>query len=136
MSDIAAVVVAGGRGERAGGGVPKQYRAIGGKPVIRLTIENLRASSAFSAIQPVIHPDDVDRFEESIAGLDVLTPVFGGTTRQLSVLAGLEALQSRRPRLVAVHDAARPFVSPGVIARAIEAGAEGAAVPVLPVTDT
>jgi 2-C-methyl-D-erythritol 4-phosphate cytidylyltransferase/2-C-methyl-D-erythritol 2,4-cyclodiphosphate synthase len=136
MSNIAAIVVAGGRGERAGGGVPKQYREIGGKPVIRVTIENLRASSAFFAIQPVIHPDDVNRFREATVGLDLLDSVFGGATRQLSVLAGLEALESRRPRLVAIHDAARPFVSSGLIARAVEAGAKGAAVPVLPVTDT
>lgn len=136
MSDIAAVVVAGGRGERAGGGIPKQYRQIGGKPVIRMTFENLRASSAFSVVQPVIHPDDMDRFREATAGLDLLVPVFGGTTRQLSVLAGLEALEPRHPRLVAIHDAARPFVSSDLIARAIQAGAKGAAVPVLPVTDT
>jgi len=136
MSDIAAVVVAGGRGERAGAGPPKQYRAIGGKPVIRVTIENLRASSAFSAIQPVIHPDDSEQFNAATAGLDLLAPVFGGMTRQLSVLAGLEALQARSPHLVAIHDAARPFVSSALIVRALEAAAKGAAVPVLPVTDT
>ncbi len=136
MSNIAAMVVAGGRGERAGGGVPKQYREIGGKPVIRITLENLRASSAFSAVQPVIHPDDVSRFTAATVGLDLLDPVFGGTTRQLSVLAGLEALETQHPRLVAVHDAARPFVSSDLIARAVQAGANGAAVPVLPVTDT
>jgi 2-C-methyl-D-erythritol 4-phosphate cytidylyltransferase/2-C-methyl-D-erythritol 2,4-cyclodiphosphate synthase len=78
----------------------------------------------------------VNRFKEATAGLDLLDPVFGGTTRQLSVLAGLEALESRHPRLVAIHDAARPFVSSDLIARAVQAGAKGAAVPVLPVTDT
>jgi 2-C-methyl-D-erythritol 4-phosphate cytidylyltransferase/2-C-methyl-D-erythritol 2,4-cyclodiphosphate synthase len=136
MSNIAAVVVAGGRGERAGAGVPKQYREIAGTPVIRLTIESLRASSAFSDVQPVIHPDDVDRFKAATTGLALLEPVFGGATRQLSVLAGLEALEPRAPRLVAVHDAARPFVSTALISRAVAAGAQEAAVPVLPVTDT
>ena len=136
MSDIAAIVVAGGRGERAGGGIPKQYRKIGGVPLIRLTIENLRASSAFSDVQPVIHPDDAGHFQDATKGLSLLDPVFGGATRQLSVLAGLEALKACRPRLVAIHDAARPFVSADLVKRAVAAGETGAAVPALPVTDT
>ncbi|MGZ5854152.1 MAG: 2-C-methyl-D-erythritol 4-phosphate cytidylyltransferase, partial [Xanthobacteraceae bacterium] len=136
MDEIAAIVVAGGRGERAGGGVPKQYREIAGTPVIRLALSNLGRNSSISAIQPVIHPDDVGQFQRASRGLDVLPPVFGGATRQLSVLAGLQALEARHPRLVLIHDAARPFVSEGLIARALTAGALGAAVPVLPVTDT
>jgi 2-C-methyl-D-erythritol 4-phosphate cytidylyltransferase/2-C-methyl-D-erythritol 2,4-cyclodiphosphate synthase len=136
MTEIAAVVVAGGRGERAGGGIPKQYRTIGGTPVIRLSLENLRCYPAISAIQPVIHPDDMPRFAQATEGLDVLPPVFGGATRQASVRAGLEALEARKPDLVLIHDAARPFVSVRLIERALAAGAQGAAVPVLPVTDT
>ena len=136
MDEIAAIVVAGGRGERAGGGIPKQYREIAGTPVMRFALTNLSQNSAISAIQPVIHPDDIDRYQRAAQGLKLLAPVFGGATRQLSVLAGLAALEARAPRLVLVHDAARPFVSASLIARAILAGANGAAVPVLPVTDT
>jgi 2-C-methyl-D-erythritol 4-phosphate cytidylyltransferase/2-C-methyl-D-erythritol 2,4-cyclodiphosphate synthase len=136
MNEIAAVVVAGGRGERVGGGIPKQYREIAGTPVIRLTLVNLSRNTAISAIQPVIHPDDIHHFQRAGEGLALLKPAFGGATRQLSVLAGLEALAAHQPRLVLVHDGARPFVSEGLVARAIAAGLKGAAVPVLPVTDT
>jgi 2-C-methyl-D-erythritol 4-phosphate cytidylyltransferase/2-C-methyl-D-erythritol 2,4-cyclodiphosphate synthase len=61
---------------------------------------------------------------------------FGGKTRQISVRAGLEALESEQPRIVLVHDAARPFTSPALVSRAIAAGAGGAAVPGLDLTDT
>ena len=55
--NVAAVVVAAGRGERAGGGMPKQYRTIAGVPVIRLALLNLTRARVFSAIQPVVHGD-------------------------------------------------------------------------------
>jgi 2-C-methyl-D-erythritol 4-phosphate cytidylyltransferase/2-C-methyl-D-erythritol 2,4-cyclodiphosphate synthase len=135
-SEIAAIVVAGGRGERAGSGLPKQYREVGGIPVIRTTLAAFAGHSGIAAVQPVIHPDDVGLFQSAAQGIDVLAPVFGGATRQLSVFAGLQALASRNPRVVLIHDAARPFVSGALICRAIAAGATGAAVPVLAVTDT
>jgi 2-C-methyl-D-erythritol 4-phosphate cytidylyltransferase / 2-C-methyl-D-erythritol 2,4-cyclodiphosphate synthase len=133
---VAAVVVAAGRGLRAGGDQPKQYRMVGGQPVIRPSLATLAGHPAIGAVQPVIHPEDVPRFEAASAGLALLAPVFGGATRQASVRAGLEALASRRPELVLVHDAARPFASPALIARAISSACSGAAVPVLPVVDT
>ena len=69
--------------------------------------------------------------------MDILPPAFGGSTRQASVHAGLEALVDFSPEIVLVHDAARPFVSAGIIARAIDAAERtGAAIPVLPVADT
>ncbi len=133
---VAAVVVAAGRGLRAGGDQPKQYRMVGGQPVIRPSLATLAGHPGIEAVQPVIHPEDVDRFEAASAGLALLPPVFGGATRQVSVRAGLEALASRKPDLVLVHDAARPFASPALIARAMAAAKSGAAVPVLPVVDT
>jgi 2-C-methyl-D-erythritol 4-phosphate cytidylyltransferase/2-C-methyl-D-erythritol 2,4-cyclodiphosphate synthase len=85
----------------------------------------------------VVHPDDAALYQTAIAGLDLLAAVPGGATRQASVRAGLEALAPRRPELVLVHDAARPFASAALITRAIAAArASGAAVPVLPVADT
>jgi 2-C-methyl-D-erythritol 4-phosphate cytidylyltransferase/2-C-methyl-D-erythritol 2,4-cyclodiphosphate synthase len=134
---VAAVVVAAGRGYRAGGEGPKQYREIGGEPVIRASLKGLAGHAGIAMVQPVIHPDDIDLFRAAAVGLDVLDPVFGGATRQASVRAGLEALSPRRPDLVLVHDAARPFASAALIARGIAAaGASGAAIPAVAVADT
>jgi 2-C-methyl-D-erythritol 4-phosphate cytidylyltransferase/2-C-methyl-D-erythritol 2,4-cyclodiphosphate synthase len=134
---VAAVVVAAGRGLRAGGDRPKQYRQILGEPVIRPSLAALATHGDISLVQPVVHPDDAALYQTAIAGLDLLAAVPGGATRQASVRAGLEALAPRRPELVLVHDAARPFASAALITRAIAAArASGAAVPVLPVADT
>src|SRR5438445_10062043 len=90
---VAAVVVAAGRGLRAGGDLPKQYRRILGEPVIRPSIATLARHPAVSAVQPVIHPDDVELYQPAVEDLDVLPPVNGGASRQDSVRAGLEALE-------------------------------------------
>jgi 2-C-methyl-D-erythritol 4-phosphate cytidylyltransferase / 2-C-methyl-D-erythritol 2,4-cyclodiphosphate synthase len=136
-SGVAAVVVAGGRGLRAGGDVPKQYRQISGEPVIRPSLAAFARHAGVSLVQPVIHADDAALFRAASAGVSVLPAVPGGATRQASVRAGLEALQPHGPQLVLVHDAARPFASQALIARAIAAGrASGAAVPVIGVADT
>src|SRR5712691_4256658 len=92
---VAAIVVAAGRGLRAGGDVPKQYREVAGQPIIRPSLAVLAEHRGISAVQPVIHPDDVPLFAAASAGLDLLPPVFGGATRQASVRAGLEALSAR-----------------------------------------
>jgi 2-C-methyl-D-erythritol 4-phosphate cytidylyltransferase/2-C-methyl-D-erythritol 2,4-cyclodiphosphate synthase len=134
---VAAVVVAAGRGLRAGGDRPKQYRHILGEPVIRPSLLTLARHRAVGAVQPVIHADDAALYRAATAGLDLLPPVNGGAARQASVRAGLEALEESRPDLVLVHDAARPFASDALITRAIAAArASGAAVPVIPVADT
>ena len=136
-SGVAAVVVAGGRGLRAGGDLPKQYRQIFGEPVIRPSLAALANHVGVSLVQPVIHADDASLFHAASVGISVLSPVHGGATRQASVRAGLEALRPHGPQLVLVHDAARPFASEALIARAITAGrASGAAVPVIAVADT
>ena len=75
---IAAVVVAAGRGHRAGGEVPKQYRAIAGQPVIRPTLAGLLAHPQIAAVQPVIHSDDDNLFRTATAGLKPLAPVRSG----------------------------------------------------------
>jgi 2-C-methyl-D-erythritol 4-phosphate cytidylyltransferase/2-C-methyl-D-erythritol 2,4-cyclodiphosphate synthase len=134
---VAAIVVAAGRGLRAGGDVPKQYRRILGEPVIRPSLTTLVRHSEISAVQPVIHPDDGSLFDAAVAGLDLLPAVPGGASRQGSVHAGLEALEPQCPDLVLVHDAARPFASDALITRAIAAArTSGAAVPVIAVADT
>jgi len=134
---IAALVVAAGRGLRAGGHRPKQYRPAAGEPAIRASLRLFAGHPEVELVQPVIHPDDGPFYRAAAAGLDLLPPVFGGATRQASVRAGLEALADKRPDAVLVHDAARPYASAALVSRAIAAiGATGAAIPVLPVTDT
>lgn len=109
----AVIVVAAGRGTRAGdqGDGPKQYRLLGGKPVLTRTLENLLDVPDVDLILTVIHQDD-DKLFAAAAPKDprILPPITGGETRQLSVYAGLEALTQHNPDLVLIHDAARPFV--------------------------
>lgn len=134
---VAAVVVAAGRGLRAGGNLPKQYRELAGEPVIRSSLSLFAWHGQIAAVQTVIHPDDRADYEAAAKGLRLLNPVLGGATRQASVRAGLEALSDRAPDIVLVHDAARPFCSVELVSRAIVAcGETGAAIPALEVTDT
>jgi len=136
MAGVAAVVVAGGRGLRAGGGLPKQYRTIGGVPAIRKTLQAFAAHPEVTLVQPVIHPDDLRLFCDAAKDLALCEPVPGGATRQASVFCGLKALAAAAPEIVLVHDAARPFASPALISRAIDAGRAGAAIPGIAVSDT
>ncbi|ACK49498.1 2C-methyl-D-erythritol 2,4-cyclodiphosphate synthase [Methylocella silvestris BL2] len=143
---IAIVVVAAGRGSRAGDGAPKQYRQVAGLTVLAHSLNALGRAAPDAIIAPVIHADDFDLYSEAIAGLDpaargqLTAPVWGGATRQDSVRAGLEALAAdptNRPNIVLIHDAARIFASETLIMRAIEAAREyGAAIPGIAVTDT
>jgi 2-C-methyl-D-erythritol 4-phosphate cytidylyltransferase/2-C-methyl-D-erythritol 2,4-cyclodiphosphate synthase len=135
---VAAVIVAAGRGVRAGGGVPKQYRLLGGRTVLAHGLAALLAHPAVGRAVTVIHPDERALYDGAAAGLaGLLPPVPGGATRQQSVRAGLEALAGDPPDIVLIHDAARPFVSAAVIDRAIAAiGAASAAVPATVVSDT
>ena len=134
---VAAVVVAAGRGVRAGGSLPKQYRELAGEPVIRSSLALFSWHGQIGAVQAVIHPDDRPFYDAAAKGLRLLAPVPGGATRQASVRAGLEALSGRPPDIVLVHDAARPFCSAELVSRAIVAcGETGAAIPALEVTDT
>jgi 2-C-methyl-D-erythritol 4-phosphate cytidylyltransferase/2-C-methyl-D-erythritol 2,4-cyclodiphosphate synthase len=133
---VAAVVVAAGRGVRAGGGAPKQYRQVRGAPLIRHALSLFIDHPEIDMVQPVIHRDDAATFAEASAGLGLRGAAYGGATRQISVRAGLEAIEKEQPRIVLVHDAARPFASPALISRAIAAGAGGAAIPGLALTDT
>jgi 2-C-methyl-D-erythritol 4-phosphate cytidylyltransferase / 2-C-methyl-D-erythritol 2,4-cyclodiphosphate synthase len=133
----AAIIVAAGRGLRAGSGGPKQYRSIGGRTVISRAMEPFCRHPQIFAVQPVVNPDDAAMFNEAVSDMRYQPAANGGATRQASVHAGLEALASQAPDIVLIHDAARPFVTAAVISRAIQAaGLTGAAVPAIPVTDT
>ncbi len=138
-ANCVAIVVAAGRGSRAGGPLPKQYQQLGGEPVLRRTLRLFCEHPAVTAVLAVIHTDDSGLFADAAEGLPkILAPVSGGATRQESVRAGLEALAGAgAPAVVLVHDAARPYATPDLIARAIAAAGEAdAAIPVLAVTDT
>ncbi|MFT4134624.1 bifunctional 2-C-methyl-D-erythritol 4-phosphate cytidylyltransferase/2-C-methyl-D-erythritol 2,4-cyclodiphosphate synthase [Labrys sp. (in: a-proteobacteria)] len=135
---VAALIVAAGRGSRVGGAVPKQYRLLGGQSVLARTLALFEQHPAIDSIVTVIGAGDEDLFAACSAGISKQAgSVPGGSTRQASCLAGLKALNGDRPDIVLLHDAARPFASPALIDRAIEAArAHGAAVPGLAVTDT
>ena len=135
-SGVAALIVAGGRGVRAGGDVPKQYALLGGKRVLRRTVEAFLGR--VDSVIVVIGEADGPLYAEAAAGLEgLLPPAFGGATRQQSVRNGLEALAHRAPSLVLVHDAARPLVSRSTIESVIAACDDTTgAIPVNPVTET
>ncbi|MFT0859900.1 bifunctional 2-C-methyl-D-erythritol 4-phosphate cytidylyltransferase/2-C-methyl-D-erythritol 2,4-cyclodiphosphate synthase [Ancylobacter sp. G4_0304] len=132
------IVVAAGSGQRAGEGLPKQFRDLGGHSVLRRTLTRFIGQPGIRHVQIVVHPDHAALYEQAVAGLPgILPPVAGGATRQASVRAGLEALAADPPELVLIHDAARPFVAPRLIADGIAAAARyGAAVPGLVLVDT
>ncbi|MBA4757129.1 bifunctional 2-C-methyl-D-erythritol 4-phosphate cytidylyltransferase/2-C-methyl-D-erythritol 2,4-cyclodiphosphate synthase [Sphingosinicella sp.] len=133
---VAAIVVAAGRGSRAGEGAPKQYRVLAGQPVLRRSLAALAGHPRVSHVVAVIHPEDTAAFSEAAQGLGAL-PVRGGETRQDSVRRGLEALADFAPDLVLIHDAARPLLMHDVIDRLLDALAENdGAVPALPVVDS
>ena len=128
MTRTAALIVAAGRGLRAGGGEPKQWRDLAGQTVLARTIAAFARHPAIDQIVLVLHPDDLERFADD--GVDVVP---GGATRQESVVAGLTAVTAPR---VLIHDAARPLIGAAVIDRVCAAldEATGAA-PALAVTD-
>lgn len=134
---VSAIIVAGGRGTRVGGTVPKQLLSLGGETVLRRSV---RAVAQHPAVRDVVVVLPV----ELVANGDALIGpvgkpcrvVAGGARRQDSVRQGFGAV-SGETDIVLVHDAARPFVTADVIDRVIEAAARvGAAVPCVPVTDT
>jgi 2-C-methyl-D-erythritol 4-phosphate cytidylyltransferase/2-C-methyl-D-erythritol 2,4-cyclodiphosphate synthase len=129
-----ALIVAAGKGERLGGGVPKQYRLLGGKPVLRWAVEALIRHPAIKSTRVVIAKEQQESAAGALEGLDVGQFIEGGADRADSVRAGLSAIDGDA---VLVHDAARPFCPPSVVDRLIAQLEffDGAA-PVLPVGDT
>jgi len=135
--EFSAVIVAAGSGERAGAGPAKQWRLLGGRPVIRWSAEALLAAGA-RRIVVVIAPGAETLADGALAGLTDLSVTHGGATRAQSVIAGLAALEGPADEVVLIHDAARPFVTRRHVRdliAALRGGADGA-VPALPVADT
>lgn len=138
MSKAVALIVAAGRGMRAGADIPKQYRPLAGEPVLRRACRIFLAHPGVAAVQVVIHPDDRQLYDEAVGGLALPAPALGGATRQESCRNGLEALTAGdTPDIVLIHDGARPLVDQGTIGRVLGALESGpAAIAAVPVTDT
>ena len=131
---FAAVVVAAGSGSRAGGA--KQWRPLGGKPVIRWSVEALLRAGAEDLVV-VASPGAEAEAARALAGLVGWRLVSGGASRAESVRNGLAALGGPEDRPVLIHDAARPFLSEAVVERTIAALADAdGALPALPVADS
>ena len=137
-----ALIVAAGRGERVssetGDRTPKQYRSIGGAPVLRWTLSAFVSHPGISRVVTVINPSHRELYEEAVAGLEGrYTWVAGGATRQKSVRAGLRALDVSNSRQVLIHDAVRPFASEKLINGVMrELENAKAVLPVMPPTET
>jgi 2-C-methyl-D-erythritol 4-phosphate cytidylyltransferase / 2-C-methyl-D-erythritol 2,4-cyclodiphosphate synthase len=133
--NVAALIVAAGQGERAGGGLPKQFARVGGIALVARCVDALVAHPVVNEVHVVIGAGQEALLADALAGRTVTSIVLGGAQRQDSVKAGLAALSGAD--IVLIHDAARPFLPAAVIDRLLAAleGADGA-IPALPVVDT
>lgn len=131
---VTALIMAAGKGERLGGGLPKQYRLLAGKPVLRWAVEAIAGHPAVRSTRVVVGEGQQELARAALTGMDVGEFIVGGAERADSVRAGLAAIGGDA---VLVHDAARPFCPPAVVDRLVASLEffEGAA-PVLPVGDT
>ena len=134
--NFSAIIVAAGSGDRAGPGDAKQWRVVGGKPVVRWSLETLLAAGARDVVI-VIPKGQEDRATAAFAGLPRWTTTPGGATRAESTVAGLNAFRGRNAQIVLIHDAARPFLTRPIIDTLVAALAvTSGAVPALPVAET
>ncbi|MDE7412747.1 MAG: 2-C-methyl-D-erythritol 4-phosphate cytidylyltransferase [Muribaculaceae bacterium] len=138
-----AVVLAGGAGLRAGGEMPKQFQILGGLPVLWWSVKAFHEEDPSTKIRIVMHPGFFDLWDILYSELPAeereidVEIVCGGSSRIESVKRGILGIGSTSDTLVAVHDAARPLISPEMIGRGwIAARENGAAVPVVPMIDS
>lgn len=140
MVETFAIIVAGGKGLRMGGEVPKQFLPIGGKPVLMHTIDAFRKALDNVRIVLVLPAEQHHYWQELCEEYNFRSPKLiaqGGETRFHSVRNGLALLPDNANAVVGVHDGVRPFVSTETIRRCYAAAAEGkAVVPVVPVIET
>ncbi len=130
----AAIIVAAGRGTRAGGDVPKQWQRLAGRRVIDRCVDTFSGLAEIDRIVLVLHPDDIKKYPEG----GKISVVAGGDTRAHSVLAGLEFLVGSGVEHVLIHDVARCCTKPGHILYVLHNilnGSARAVAPALPVTD-
>lgn len=138
-TSIAAIIVAAGRGERAGSeDGPKQYRTIGGDPIIRRTLRTFVEHPRVSRVVVAIHRDDSELFRQAAGPYsERVKAVVGGGTRQESTLAALAGLSDEMPDAVLIHDGVRPFADAALIDRVIDGLSHGCgSLPALPLVET
>ena len=137
-----AIIVAGGEGTRLGGGLPKQFRELAGRPVLWWSLKAFHEEDPDVKLRVVLHPGFFDEWDILVNSLpeNERIPhevVCGGRSRTESVRNGLNSVPASDDVLVAIHDAARPLVSVEMISAGWEAAlATGGAVPAVPVTDS
>ena len=131
-----AVILAAGSASRMGG-IDKVMAELGGEPMVVKTVRTFQQSDVIREIVVVTRPDLIIPIRDLCSGFDKVTAVVaGGKDRPASVANGLNAL-SKRVKLAAVHDGARPLISWQVIDRTVRAAnSYGAAAPAIPVKDT
>jgi 2-C-methyl-D-erythritol 4-phosphate cytidylyltransferase len=133
-----AIILGGGSGKRFQGDIPKQFLLLGARPMIVYTVEAFQQSPAIDAIVVVVPEGWEERCSDELKPFDVNKLkgiITGGETRQLSCWQALQYLAEDPPALVVIHDAARPFVSGGMIEEAVREGEMGMTFS-LAVTDT
>jgi 2-C-methyl-D-erythritol 4-phosphate cytidylyltransferase / 2-C-methyl-D-erythritol 2,4-cyclodiphosphate synthase len=137
LMKVAAVIVAGGSGLRAGGELPKQYQIIGGKPVIWWTLKAFLDHPRISHVQVVLGAGHEQLFASATADFPSVETIKGGATRQESCRIGIEACSLYKPEKIMIHDAARPFVTAHLISAIIDKlNLADAVVPGIAVADT
>ncbi len=134
---IAAIIVAAGKGERAGGDLPKQYQQIGGTALVAHAVDSFAWASGVDHIVVVHGTGQAEMLASALAGRTISNSVTGGAERQDSVRQGLAAAKALGATKVLIHDAARPFIPLDVLDALLSAleGAQGA-VPAIRVVDT
>lgn len=131
---IAALIVAAGGGSRMGGGMPKQFRDLGGRPMLRWSHDAFASHPAVDLVLTMIAEEQIDHARSILSNAWVET---GGASRRESVARGLRHLALAGVTQVLIHDAARPFLSAKVVDRVLAGlGSADGAMPVLPVADT
>lgn len=134
------IVVAGGKGLRMGGDVPKQFQLLGGLPILMHTLNRMSKAAPQATLILVLPEQQQSYWKELCSQYHFNVPHLlanGGETRFHSVQNGLALVPEDAEGVVGVHDGVRPFVSAEVVQRCmLKAGELGAVIPVIPVVDT
>ncbi len=135
--ETVALLVAAGKSERMGPGLPKPYIQLGEDTVVRRAVKTFLNHPGIDGVRVVIRREHHALYKKAVDGLTLFPCVIGGDARQDSVRLGLESLAHQQPTRVLVHDVARPLASAALITRVLEnIGKSKAAIPALSVTDT
>ncbi|NXJ61471.1 ISPD cytidylyltransferase, partial [Rostratula benghalensis] len=147
VSPVAAVLPAGGSGERLGGATPKQFCAVQGRPLVSYTVRAMERIDWISNIIVVVSPENIEKMKSIIEkyGHKRVMVVQGGITRHRSIFNGLKLFAEnefsehllQKPEVVIIHDAVRPFVEEDILLKVVMAAKEhGAAGAIRPLVST